>query len=40
VAFQTNRTGGNEIYIANLNGEIIRQVSLTGQDASEPVWKP
>ena len=40
LAFQTDRAGSNEIDIMNLNGEIIRKLSLAAQDASEPVWKP
>jgi TolB protein len=40
LAFQSNRAGINDIYILNLKGEIVKQISLTGQDASEPVWKP
>jgi TolB protein len=40
LAFQTDRAGIGEIDIMNLNGEIIKKISLAAQDASEPVWKP
>jgi Tol biopolymer transport system component len=40
IAFQTNRPGMNEVYVMNLNGEIIKQISIPGQNASQPTWKP
>jgi Tol biopolymer transport system component len=40
LAFQTNRDGLNEIYVMDLNGKLVKKISIPGQDASEPVWKP
>lgn len=39
IAFESNRAGGTNLFIANADGSNVQQVTFTG-DASSPAWHP